>query len=261
MNRQQTNRIRSELLAAMVLLAAGAAGAGEKIYSYYTKPMEVDEHTFALWRFDETGYTNCHWDAGPNGLDLHGAGGNPCTALYSNGIWFSSGQYISNANYAAWNSLTNELTVELWIKLSSLVVGNGSARGILNRQPWAWNGWNRPFLLYLSGVGSNQIDMVNLRWTVRNETVSATATNLGTSWHHVLATCDVPNQILKLHLDGAQVGSIPYQLTRIPTNYFPFVMPTIFGTGTMTGYLDELRISNAVRIPKGPPLGSMIVIR
>lgn len=146
------------------------------------------------------------------------------------------------------------------MKLKSATVSNGGARSIFNRQPWAWSSWNRPFLLYLSGVGSNQTEMVNLRWTVRNERVDATATNLGTSWHHVMATCDVPNQILKLYLDGAQVGSYPYQLTRIPTNDYPVMLPTSVGDGTAEAYFDELRISNAVRVP-APPSGSVIVVR
>lgn len=76
----------------------------------------------------------------------------------------------------------------------------------------------------------------------------------------LLATCDVPNQILKLYLDGAQVGSYPYQLTRIPTNYYSVMLPTAIGDGTAEAYFDELRISNAVRVP-APPSGSVIVVR
>ena len=249
------------ILAGFLLGTVVAHGA---VPSYYYKPMDVDEHTFALYRFDEPSgdwEDTTYVDEGTNSLDLTPQWTYPgYQGVYSNAVFIYLGHYASNAHSTVWNTLDTEITIEFWLKMSSLVVNSGSARGIISKNKWAQSGDDRPFCLYLVGTGSNQTEEISLRWTVRNNNIKADLVNLGSEWHHILVNCNAPAHTIAMYLDGKKISEGSLGTSYIPTSSNEFRVGTISGTSGGSYYMDELRISNVARIPKGLPLGTIIIV-
>ena len=257
--------MKRSIFSIMVAVLLGAIVAHGAVPSYYQEPMEVDEHTFALYRFDEPSgsWTNTTYvDEGTNSLDLTPQWTNPgYNGVYSNSVLFDAGHYASNAHSTVWNTLDSEITIEFWMKMFSEVVNSGSARGIVSKHKWGQNGDDRPFSLYFVGTGSNNTDEISFRWTVRNNNIQTNLVNLGTDWHHFLVNCNGPEHTMEMYLDGNKIQEGALGTSYIPTNDNDFRVGTISGTGGGKYYMDELRISNVARVPKGPPIGTTIIVK
>ena len=115
--------------------------------------------------------------------------------------------------------------------------------------------------LYFVGTGSNNTEEISFRWTVRNNNITTNLVNLGTDWHHFLVNCSGPENTMAVYLDGKKLKERNFETSYIPTNNNDFRVGTISGTGSGKYYMDELRISNVARIPKGLPLGTIIIVQ
>ena len=146
---------------------------------------------------------------------------------------------------------------------------NGSDGASISVDPAIWSGswtmeaWIYPTSLpggvYWTIIGTHDtannwlgFESTNLDMNINNHVTNGgtVTTNV---WHHVALTYDKPAGLYRLYLDGTQVGTLSDSSGSILLNGSTLYIGALANGANsgVTGYIDEVRISNSCRYPNG----------
>lgn len=158
-----------------------------------------------------------------------------------------SSQYLSRADTASL-SITGDMTIELWVYLES-APSSGEVYEMVNKYEetgnqqsyglYYQNNGGTPRLVFLaSSAGSSNVEMA------KNQTIS-TAT-----WTHVAITYTASTGTTEFYINGASIGTTAGGPASIYDSTADFRIGARFtptASGYFDGYIDDVRIWNAVR--------------
>ena len=156
-------------------------------------------------------------------------------------VFDGTGDYLSSPDSTDWGlNGTGDFTVEFWVRLDDVTATD---QGIVTREDAsAADGWGMPW--QTGGLG----------FQFRNPGTNLTTGTTGVvndTWYHV-AACRYSGTI-DLYLDGVSKDSVS-NTTDMDDNDMDLVVGRFYSNSDnyyMSGYVDEIRISNTARYPDG----------
>jgi hypothetical protein len=213
-------------------------------------PFAVDRNTVHLWHMEDS-----HVDYIADGdtvADSVSSGGQ--TGTVTSGQWVNG---VSGNGLGFFTSVTGRgltfstmdvcpITYEGWIHFTSLS-GSGNGR-IAGQLGGGGNSGNNKWLLSL--------DTYRPKLEIWSNGGSQSATSFqginDTNWHYLMATYDCTSKQAMLYLDNVVVGSLTSAATW-NSGATTFEVGTTEASNRCDCELDEIRISNIVRVPSFPP--------
>jgi hypothetical protein len=144
----------------------------------------------------------------------------------------STTDYLSVPDSADWDFGTNDFTIEGWFYPTDISVDRGLFHNT-NGSSWG----------HKINFRSGQFEWYSYEGSGHTSSYSATVNN--NAWNHFAATMDSGTR--RLYLNGVQIATNTSSsgVTSSDTFYIGSI------TTSLTGYLDEFRISNSCRYPSG----------
>jgi hypothetical protein len=266
---------RTALAAGALTMCLQALPTRAAVMDNYTLPLTADANTVALYHLNEASGTTFadassnHNDGTIDTLNWSADG------KFGSGLKYASqGQSASAADSTSFDSLSNAITAEAWVKVSDITIDHNKFLGIVGKGTnSATNNQNNSFWgLYLRGVdaagggGTSISTDVHLYWKVGTQVLDVSYANFPVDqWVHLAATYDAAGGIDKVYVGGTEAGSrTPNGTIKVPQNDDAFHIGTQIGPGTSSVAMifDDVRVSNVARIPSVPEpttLGAMMI--
>ena len=209
----------------------------------------ADKYTRLLLHCDGadsgTTFTDSSWTDPPRHIITANGGATNTRAQSKVGdssmVFDGTGDYLSSPDSTDWGlNGTGDFTVEFWVRLDDVTATD---QGIVTREDAsAADGWGMPW--QTGGLG----------FQFRNPGTNLTTGTTGVvndTWYHV-AACRYSGTI-DLYLDGVSKDSVS-NTTDMDDNDMDLVVGRFYSNSDnyyMSGYVDEIRISNTARYPDG----------
>ena len=210
-----------------------------------TAQCNVDNHTAALWHFDEgTGTTA--YDASPNGND-----GNIIGAIYVPGKFNYSLEFDGLDDYvevpdSSSLNLTDEVTIEAWVNWK----GTGDSWQTIVTKGIHYAGSNENYALYINRDGK----YVCFVLTTENDgrvyfSSPLNSVHVG-AWFHVMATYNGTEGVAKIYLNARLEATETSFSGNLTTNDQSLrIGHRQYSNHYFNGTLDKVRIGNKAAIP------------
>jgi hypothetical protein len=214
-----------------------------------TTEFTADKYTRLLLHCDGadsgTTFTDSSWTGAPRHIITANGGATNTRAQSKVGdssmVFDGTGDYLSSPDSTDWGlNGTGDFTVEFWVRLDDVTATD---QGIVTREDAsAADGWGMPW--QTGGLG----------FQFRNPGTNLTTGTTGVvndTWYHV-AACRYSGTI-DLYLDGVSKDSVS-NTTDMDDNDMDLVVGRFYSNSDnyyMSGYVDEIRISNTARYPDG----------
>lgn len=213
-------------------------------------PFEEDPNTVHLWHMEDS-----HVDYIANGdtvadtVSSGGQTGTVTTGQWVNGAYGSYGLGFFSANSGRGLTYSTmdvcPMTFEGWIHFVDL---NGSGFGrVAGQLSGNGNSGSSKWLLALD----NFRPTLSVWWSTGSLSTISFQAIADTNWHYVMATYDCSAKQAALYLDNELVGSFVTP-SSWNTGATTFEVGTVGGTDRCNCELDEIRISDVVRVPEWP---------
>jgi hypothetical protein len=173
----------------------------------------------------------------------------------SNSVDFESGsnQYlsISDGSQTGLDMVSNNFTIEAWVKLESLPTGTSDAMNIVSKWGGTDTGGGRNYKFLYDKVGSNYRLNLALSSTGNSadfvELLKYYSLNTGT-WYHLAVTYNLSTGIAEFFLNGASLGTATGGPTTLTNGSTEFNIGREPANGQyMDGIIDEVRVWNTLR--------------
>jgi hypothetical protein len=270
------------IICAALLLASPAWGVLYTGNSDYTNPYADDAYTMALWHFDETTGTDTPivdsstWDDTGHDMGIvKGLG----LELDPNKLWSSSMTGFGNAADAWYNSASDSNTGPISSPDAQGSLGTSTYDGYTFEfwmHPYnAGGGWGSRILKKSTGGAFNigyQNSLVSMGWYAPGGwySVGDNTTITHNDWTHVMITCDETQDTDTAVISFYHNGVLTYSETtddgktfgnwdRNSVKMFNDDSGTLYVARQYMGMLDEVRISNCLRIPEPTTLSLLAI--
>ena len=166
------------------------------------------------------------------------------TALHLDG----NSSFVEIADSDALNDISQQVTVTAWIKPTSFP--NGPAAIIYKGDQQTLNINNQSYGLWLQGDGAIRFTASPRNQEGRTMLSAPSAVGLNT-WHHVAGVIDGNKNVIKLFIDGTEVGNRDFRRGGFYKSQYPLRIGAYHQKGmdsaTFNGQIDEVRIWNVAR--------------
>ncbi len=205
--------------------------------------LTADEHTVALWHFNE-GSGNIVYDE--SGNDNHGTihGATWATGMFGPALQFDGVDDYVEVPASASLDITDAITLEAWIYMTGWSeVGSPIHNVILAKRIRTAN-----YQYHVKKVTGQEYGYLGWYSSATKDSTSGTKLYLN-NWYHVAAILDDTNNILKFYVNGQLSYENAASTVTLSTNNAPLTIGTDnYLIMTMfNGTVDEIRISNVAR--------------